>query len=83
MVRLKLTPADDAQNIRVQETEIAEARWIPLSEVADMPYYEKGGNLHEMVLASAMDERAGFSLLKLSSSVRKSTPPSCIYRSRL
>lgn len=56
MLELQLDGATDAATITVQESEIAEARWMPLAELRALKYYQPGGMLHEMVLA-AIDER--------------------------
>ncbi|KAG8468132.1 hypothetical protein KFE25_007184 [Diacronema lutheri] len=61
MISLRLDPArPDGEALRIQESEIAEARWMPLSELTALKYYAPGSMLYEMVLAAATEDQGGF-----------------------
>lgn len=81
MISLQLDPAiDGADGLRIQESEIAEARWMPLDELSALTYYTPGGLLHEMVLAAAAEGQSGFSGRRHE---RGDRPAAHVYRSRL
>jgi len=89
MVELKLADVAGADAITIQESEIAEAKWMPMAEVTALEYYKTGGMLYEMVLAAAAEkgqgaqqgQDGGFSGRKLANG--RMPGHSMVYRSRL
>lgn len=67
--------------LRIQESEILEAKWMPLAEVVELEYYKQGGVLYEMVLGTMVEERPKFEPKRMTNGSRPGS--SLVYRSRM
>lgn len=82
MIELKLdSTRDDADKLSIQESEIAEAKWMPFAELAALTYYKPGSMLYEMVLAATAEKQTGFSGRTVANGSRPGGAQ--VYRARL
>jgi hypothetical protein len=81
MIELQLAASPGADALSLQESEIAEARWMPLDELQALEYYRPGGMLYEMVLGPKSEGQSGFSAKEMKSANRPGSAH--VYRARL